>query len=71
MSFLWVLAVVLLLQSFFEKKGNRMFNSESVIEIFQRRLLPFMPSGVITLTSAVSDVNGIVFTIDTFLGKIP
>lgn len=30
-----------------------------------------MPSGVITLTSAVSDVNGIVFTIDTFLGKIP
>ena len=71
MSFLWVLAVVLLLQSFFEKKGNRMFNSESVIEIFQRRLLPFMPSGVIALTSAVSDVNGIVFTIDTFLGKIP
>lgn len=48
-----------------------MFNSESVIEIFQRRLLPFMPSGVIILTSAVSDVNGIVFTIDTFLGKIP
>lgn len=65
------MAVVLLLQSFFEKKGNRMFNSESVIEIFQRRLLPFMSSGVITLTSAVSDVNGIVFTIDTFLGKIP
>ena len=65
------MAVVLLLQSFFEKKGNRMFNSESVIEIFQRRLLPFMPSGVNTLTSAVSDVYGIVFTIDTFLGKIP
>lgn len=65
------MAVVLLLQSFFEKKGNRMFNSESVIEIFQRRLLPFMSSGVITLTSAVSDINGIVFTVDTFLGKIP
>ena len=65
------MAVVLLLQSFFEKKGNRMFNSKSVIEIFQGRLLPFMPSGVIILKSAVIDVNGIVFTIDTFLGKIP
>ena len=56
---------------FFWEKSNRMFNSESVIEIFQRRLLPFMSSGVITLTSAVSDINGIVFTVDTFLGKIP
>ena len=53
---------------------NNLVNSrgkKAGILIFQGRLLPFMPSGVVTLASAMSEVNGIVFSLATFLGKIP
>lgn len=39
--------------------------------IFQGRLLPFVPSGIVTLASSVSDVNGTIYNIATLLGKIP
>lgn len=39
--------------------------------IFQGRLLPFVPSGIITLAAALSDVRGYIFNIATFTGKIP
>ncbi|MBQ6820411.1 MAG: VTT domain-containing protein [Clostridium sp.] len=39
--------------------------------IFEGRLLPFIPSGFITLAAAISSVNALTFTIATFFGKIP
>lgn len=39
--------------------------------IFEGRLLPFVPSGVVTLAAAMSKVNSLTFIIATFLGKIP
>jgi uncharacterized membrane protein YdjX (TVP38/TMEM64 family) len=39
--------------------------------IFEGRLIPFIPSGFVTLAASVSNVNGITFNIATFLGKIP
>lgn len=39
--------------------------------IFEGRLIPFIPSGFITLAASISNVNGVTFNIATFLGKIP
>ena len=39
--------------------------------IFQGRLLPFVPSGIVTLASSVSNVSGTIYNIATLLGKIP
>ena len=39
--------------------------------IFEGRLIPFIPSGVITLGAALSNVNSFIFVVTTFLGKIP
>ncbi|MBM7614240.1 TVP38/TMEM64 family protein [Alkaliphilus hydrothermalis] len=39
--------------------------------IFQGRIIPFIPSGIITLAASVSSVNGVIFTIATLIGKIP
>lgn len=39
--------------------------------ITQGRLIPFIPSGFVTLAAAISEVDVITFTIATFLGKIP
>jgi len=39
--------------------------------ILQGRIVPFIPSGVITLAASVSNVNGVIFTIATLIGKIP
>lgn len=39
--------------------------------IFEGRLIPFMPSGFVTLAASISNVNGFIFIIATFLGKIP
>lgn len=39
--------------------------------IFEGRLIPFIPSGLVTLAAAVSKVNSLIFIIATFLGKIP
>ncbi|WP_300262892.1 VTT domain-containing protein [Clostridium sp.] len=41
------------------------------ILIFEGRLIPFIPSGLITLAAAMSKVDSMVFIISTFLGKIP
>ena len=42
-----------------------------VILIFEGRLIPFIPSGLVTLAAAMSKVNSLIFIIATFLGKIP
>lgn len=39
--------------------------------IFQGRLIPFIPSGFVTLAGAISDINVWIFIVATFLGKIP
>lgn len=39
--------------------------------LFQARLLPFLPSGIVTFAGAVSKVNMGIFLIATALGKIP
>lgn len=39
--------------------------------IFEGRLIPFIPSGFVTLASALSNVKDKTFIIYTFLGKIP
>lgn len=39
--------------------------------IFEGRLIPFIPSGFVTLAASLSNVNGLTFNIATFLGKIP
>ena len=39
--------------------------------IFEGRLIPFIPSGFITLGAALSSVNSFIFVVTTFLGKIP
>lgn len=41
------------------------------ILIFEGRLIPFIPSGFVTLASAISSVKGGTFIIATLLGKIP
>ena len=41
------------------------------ILIFEGRLIPFIPSGLVTLAAAMSKVNSLIFIIATFLGKIP
>nr|BDA21889.1 TVP38/TMEM64 family protein [Clostridium perfringens] len=41
------------------------------ILIFEGRLIPFIPSGLVTLAAAMSRVNSFTFIISTFLGKIP
>ncbi|MCF0149169.1 MAG: VTT domain-containing protein [Clostridium sp.] len=39
--------------------------------IFEGRLIPFIPSGFVTLAAAISNINGTIFNLATFLGKIP
>lgn len=39
--------------------------------VFQARLFPFVPSGIVTLAAAVSKMRFIIFLIATALGKIP
>ncbi|MCR1950349.1 MULTISPECIES: VTT domain-containing protein [unclassified Clostridium] len=39
--------------------------------IFEGRLVPFIPSGFVTLAAAISNVKGFIFITATFLGKIP
>lgn len=41
------------------------------ILIFQGRIIPFIPSGFVTLAAAVSKINDFIFIIATLLGKIP
>ncbi|ATW28535.1 TVP38/TMEM64 family protein [Candidatus Formimonas warabiya] len=39
--------------------------------IFQARLFPFLPSGIVTFAGAVSKINPVLFLLATALGKIP
>lgn len=39
--------------------------------VFQGRLIPFIPSGFVTLAASISSMKAIPFTIATLLGKIP
>lgn len=39
--------------------------------IFQGRIIPFIPSGFVTLAASISSVNDKIFIFSTFLGKIP
>ena len=56
------------------KSIDRILESEGKrvgLLIFEGRLLPFVPSGFVTLAAAMSKVNSLTFIIATFLGKIP
>lgn len=44
---------------------------KAVLLILQGRLIPFMPSGIITLAGSISNVNVIAFTVATLIGKSP
>lgn len=55
-----------LLKAIVESEGKRIG-----FLIFEGRLIPFIPSGFVTLAAALSNVNGLTFNIATFLGKIP
>jgi uncharacterized membrane protein YdjX (TVP38/TMEM64 family) len=44
---------------------------KAAILLFQARLLPFVPSGFVTLAGAVSNINMLYFLIATALGKLP
>lgn len=53
---------------------SRIVNSngkEAGLLICQGRIIPFIPSGVITLAASISNVNSTIFTIATLIGKIP
>ena len=41
------------------------------IFIFEGRIIPFIPSGFVTLAASISNVNDKIFILSTFLGKIP
>ncbi|MEG2018426.1 MAG: VTT domain-containing protein [Clostridium sp.] len=41
------------------------------IFILEGRIIPFIPSGFVTLAASISSVNDKIFIISTFLGKIP
>ena len=47
-------------------KGNR-----AAFLIFQGRIIPFIPSGFVTLAASVSEIDDFRYNIATFLGKIP
>ena len=44
---------------------------EITVLLFQARLLPFIPSGFVTLTGAISNIYMLHFLIATALGKLP
>ena len=46
-------------------------NKEAFYLVFSMRLMPFVPSGLITLAAAVGKVSFIIFIVASSLGKIP
>jgi uncharacterized membrane protein YdjX (TVP38/TMEM64 family) len=46
-------------------------NKEAFYLVFSLRLIPFVPSGLITFTAAVGKVSFIIFCIASSLGKLP
>lgn len=54
------------LEDIAESKGNR-----SAFLIFQARVIPFIPSGFVTLAASLSDIDDLRYIIATLFGKIP
>jgi uncharacterized membrane protein YdjX (TVP38/TMEM64 family) len=46
-------------------------NKEAAILVFSLRLMPFVPSGIITFAAAIGKVSFIVFLLSSSIGKIP
>ncbi|WP_182103151.1 TVP38/TMEM64 family protein [Niallia taxi] len=59
------------IQSHFLKKLQSTTKSKAVLLIILLRILPFIPSGAVTLTAALSSIRIIPFTIASTIGKIP
>lgn len=55
----------------FLKKLTKSKGIKAGILVMQGRLIPFVPSGFVTLAGAISEMDVITFIISTFLGKIP
>lgn len=55
-----------LVRKIVESEGN-----ETALLIFEGRLVPFIPSGFITLAASISNINIYLFSIATLIGKIP
>lgn len=53
------------------KKLQIASQSEAIVLIILLRIMPFIPSGVVTLTAAWSKIRIIPFTIASTIGKIP
>ncbi|MGL4762619.1 MAG: TVP38/TMEM64 family protein [Sarcina sp.] len=60
------LAKYKMIDSIIHSKGKK-----AAMLIFEARLLPFVPSGFVTLAAAISEVAVVPYTIATVLGKIP
>lgn len=53
---------------------SKIVNSEGKkagLLILQGRIIPFIPSGIITLAASISNVNSTIFTVATLIGKAP
>ncbi len=44
---------------------------EAGLLIFQGRIIPFIPSGIITIAASISNVDSTIFTVATLIGKVP
>ncbi|MDO5516349.1 MAG: VTT domain-containing protein [Clostridium sp.] len=55
-----------LLDEIVDSRGRR-----ACMLIAEGRLIPFIPSGFVTLAASLSSVNGAGFTLSTLIGKIP
>ena len=55
-----------LVRKIVESSGNK-----TALLVFEGRLVPFIPSGFITLTASISNININLFIIATLIGKIP
>lgn len=47
------------------------YGKKAGLLICQGRVIPFIPSGIITLAASISNVSSIIFTIATLIGKAP
>jgi len=53
---------------------SQIVNSEGKkagILICEARVIPFIPSGIVTLAASISNVNSTIFTLSTLIGKAP
>jgi uncharacterized membrane protein YdjX (TVP38/TMEM64 family) len=53
---------------------SRIVNSDGKragLLICEARIIPFIPSGIVTLAASISNVNNTIFTVATLIGKAP